>query len=74
MMLWQIHSSYFCAGLVTEQRRVVLAAPIIGYMKGWGLAKVDDYCTQKGWSVSYVDRTGGGGNVKGSPPDDPPAD
>jgi hypothetical protein len=51
MILWQLHTSYYVAGLVFKDRIVVQAAPIIGYMKGWSTYNVEDYCDKKGIGI-----------------------
>jgi hypothetical protein len=48
-MLYQITSSYFCAGIETEYNIVTETAPILSYMKGWKLNRVTQYCMSKGW-------------------------
>lgn len=49
-MLYQITAPHFCAGIVLEGS-VTRAAPILAYMRGWGLNKVQAYCQKKGWRV-----------------------
>ncbi|MCB0627940.1 MAG: hypothetical protein KDC43_29445 [Saprospiraceae bacterium] len=56
--LYQIKSSYFTAGIVTdihpksEDIRVKIAAPIVKYMIGWTLEEVQQYCKRKGWWIN----------------------
>jgi hypothetical protein len=49
MILIQIDAPHFCAGAVLSEGKVIQAAPIIHYMKGWKLPKIQDYCKKKGW-------------------------
>ena len=48
-MLLRIVSSYFCAGIILEDKTVVKTAPILHYMLGWNETKVQSYCRKKGW-------------------------
>ena len=48
-MLFQIVSSYFVAGIITSNAKVVDAPPIIRYMIGWTLDRVAKYAKQKNW-------------------------
>jgi hypothetical protein len=54
--LYHITSPYFVAGIVTEDDIVILAAPIVGYMKKdkWPLEKVKKYCKNRGWSIIEI--------------------
>ncbi len=52
--LIQVTSPYFCAGIVLQKNTVTVAAPIIKYMKGWSLHKVENYCANKRWKVIVV--------------------
>lgn len=48
----QIDSGYFCAGVVVDDLgRVIRAAPIVKYMRGWTLKQVEDYCREKRWTL-----------------------
>lgn len=49
-ILVQITSAYFCAGIVAREGRVIVAAPILHYMKGWDGQQVKSYCQKKGWT------------------------
>lgn len=53
-MLAQITARHFCCGLVLESDRVTVAAPIVGYMRGWSRERVRGYCAEKGWRVAVV--------------------
>lgn len=33
---------------------VIRAAPIIRYMVGWTLERVEDYCKKKGWKIEWI--------------------
>ena len=46
----RITAPHFVAGIV----RGGLAAPILRYMKGWTLAKIQAYCKAKGWHVEVM--------------------
>ena len=51
MMILQIDSGYFCAGVVLDNDRVQRTAPIVKYMLGWTLQRVRDYCERKSWRL-----------------------
>jgi hypothetical protein len=44
----------FTAGLVLWDNKVVEAAPIVRYMKGWSRDRARSYCESKGWKVTVV--------------------
>lgn len=51
--LYQIVSPYFVAGLETSLAgHVYRCAPIIGYMAGWHIEKVRDYCSKRRWTIA----------------------
>jgi len=54
--LYHITSPYFVAGIVTEDDIVILAAPIVGYMKKnkWTIKRVERYCKDRGWSIVEI--------------------
>lgn len=54
--VYQITSSYFCAGLVTYDDKVVEAAPIIGYMRSanWDINHVKSYVAKKNWKWEKI--------------------
>ena len=54
-VLLQIDSKYFCAGLVLSEGVVIQCAPIIKYMRGWSVERVEQYCDKKGWEAVEVD-------------------
>lgn len=53
-MLIQIDSGYFCAGVVLINNKVTLSAPILSYMKGWNIFRIDNYCNKKQWKWIHV--------------------
>ncbi len=52
--IYQIQAPYFTAGLVVKNNLCTTAAPIIKYMKGWTLARIQIYCNQKKWKLEWV--------------------
>lgn len=57
-MLIQITSPYFCAGIELQDGKVVRQAPILGYMFGWTLDRVKEYCDRKDWEIEGVEEKG----------------
>lgn len=55
-MLIQITAPHFCAGLLIEAGKVVLAAPILRWMMGKPEDYVRFYCRRKGWAVTTCAR------------------
>lgn len=53
-ILASIDAPHFCAGVVLWDDKVIEAAPIVRYMKGWTRARVRAYCGDKKWKVSVV--------------------
>lgn len=49
--LVRISASYFTAGVVVRDERVVRAAPILKYMLGWPRTRVLSYARAKGWKT-----------------------
>lgn len=49
-MLIRIVAPHFVAGLLVDNGRVVVAAPILRYMIGWTGRQVGAYCAQKRWT------------------------
>lgn len=49
-----IDAPHFYAGIVLQNDRVVEAADIVKYMRGWTRMRVRGYCRNKGWKVSVV--------------------
>lgn len=52
-----IDAPHFYAGIVARNGKVVEAAHIVKYMKGWDGKRVADYCKAKGWSWELVSTT-----------------
>jgi len=46
----------FIAGLVLWNDRVVEAANIVKYMRGWPRDRVREYCARKRWTVTVIER------------------
>ena len=56
MRLYQITSSYFCAGIVVNDAGYCVgAAPIVHYMKGKSGNWIASYIKKKGWNVVKVE-------------------
>lgn len=49
-----IRSPYFTCGIITRDKLVVEAPPIVKYMTGWNTSKVRAYCDKKGWSYAKI--------------------
>jgi hypothetical protein len=47
----RIESKYFVAGAFIENGHVKAADPIIGYMEGWSVGRVANYCMRKHWRL-----------------------
>jgi len=61
-LLAAITASHFTAGIVLKPDkrgdwRVVVAADIVRYMRGWTRRRVRWYCKEKGWHVAVVTET-----------------
>lgn len=50
----QIKADKFTAAIVLHDNRVVEAAPIVKYMKGWKRSSVRSYCKERRWEISVV--------------------
>jgi len=48
---FRVTASHFVAGGEIRRGKVVRAAPIIRYMRGWSGREVKAYCDKKGWRV-----------------------
>lgn len=55
MILYQVKSDYFCAGLVVRECKVIKAAPIISYMLNKDISWIKDYINNKNWTLSRVE-------------------
>ena len=53
-MLIQIDSGYFCAGVELINNQVTLFAPILYYMRGWNIQRIESYCHTKKWKLSKL--------------------
>ena len=53
-MLLQLTAKHFCAGLIVQNGRVTVTAPILRYMAGWTVARVRQYAVGKGWTVERI--------------------
>lgn len=53
-ILAAIEAPHFYAGIVLRNNRVIEAADIVRYMRGWNRDRVRDYCRSRGWHVSVV--------------------
>lgn len=49
-----IDAPHFYAGIVLRNDRVIEAADIVKYMRGWRRERVREYCKTKRWKVSVV--------------------
>ena len=47
-----VDAPHFYAGLVLRADRVVAAAPIIGYMRGWPRVRALAYCKGRHWRIT----------------------
>ena len=52
MTLLRITAPHFCAAIDLDDR--VWCAPIIAYMRGWTLKRIQEYCHRKGWQVTVI--------------------
>lgn len=52
-----IDGGRFYGGLVARDGKVIEAAHVLKYMKGWDGKKVAGYCAEKGWSWERVSTT-----------------
>lgn len=50
-----INAPHFFAGLIVQNNKVIEAAPIIKYMRGWSQHAIKVYCQHKGWEVRRVE-------------------
>lgn len=56
-MLLQLTAKHFCAGLIVQNGKVTVTAPIVKYMAGWTLERVREYAAGCGWTVTEVKTT-----------------
>jgi hypothetical protein len=50
----RIESPYFVARIEVEERTVVMAAPIVGFMRGWNAHGAAAYIKRKGWTTTIL--------------------
>ena len=50
----RITAPHFCAGIVITEGKVTEWAPIVKYMRGWPLQRVQAYCANKAWTIELV--------------------
>lgn len=62
-MLLQLTAKHFCAGLIVQNGRVTVTAPILRYMAGWTVARVRQYAVGEGWRVAVVRAAVAGGQI-----------
>jgi hypothetical protein len=53
-MLAEIDAPHFNCGIVLQADRVIEAADIVRYMRGWTRQRVREYCAKKGWRISVI--------------------
>jgi len=54
---WSTQTNYFHAGIVLRNDKVIEAASVLKFMKGWTRSKVRAYVNARGWKVSVVSET-----------------
>lgn len=54
MKVYSINAPHFYAGIEVQNDTVVKAAPILGYMHGWHMMRVNDYAKRRGWLIIDV--------------------
>ena len=54
MMLVLDGPSFVAAVIVGLHERVTHAAPMLKYMRGWKLTRVEDYAKRRGWKITRV--------------------
>jgi hypothetical protein len=47
--LWHVDAPHFSAGVIVRDGKIILAAPILAYSRGWSIDRFCDYCRRKGW-------------------------
>lgn len=56
MNVYRITAPHFTAGAVSNEDGVIEhTAPIVKYMQGWPIDKVQKYCASKNWTFETVD-------------------
>ena len=57
--LLMIDAPHFYCGVILNHDRVIRAAPIVHYMRGWNSDRLKRYCERRGWRVVAVPLNGG---------------
>lgn len=52
--LIRVTGQKFCAGVLLQNDRVWMTAPILKYMMGWGQKKIEYFCRQKRWTCEVL--------------------
>lgn len=52
--LARITAPHFCAGATLDNGVVTHCAPILAYMRGWSVQRVEDYCRTKRWRIEAL--------------------
>lgn len=52
--LYRITAPHFVAGIVVGDGKVTGSAPILKYMRGWTMARVETYCYTKSWRLDLI--------------------
>ncbi len=47
--VWTVRAPHFDAGVIVRNGICINAAPILGYMRGWGIGRIRMYCERKSW-------------------------
>jgi len=58
--LLAIDAPYFYCGVIVRNGRVIKTAPIVHYLSGWDLNRVQRYAQRRGWQIEAVPLNGGG--------------
>lgn len=53
-ILAAIDAPHFVAGIVLRHDRVIEAADVVHYMRGWQRDRVREYCRRKNWKIAVV--------------------
>jgi hypothetical protein len=54
-ILAEIDAPHFNCGIVLQDNKVIEAADIVRYMRGWTRDRVRTYCAGKKWRVSVIE-------------------
>lgn len=58
--LLAIDAPHFYCGVIVRSGRVIKTAPIVHYLSGWDIDRVQRYAQRRGWRVATVPLNGGG--------------